>query len=69
MTADEMVRLDLDERRLDVRRTGANRRGQRVTNLQPTGRSRMLGTLPGITVRRFARSPVARGMEPSNPCV
>ena len=36
-----------DERRLDVARTARTGRGQRVTNLQPAGRSRMLGHVAG----------------------
>src|SRR2546428_8728061 len=42
---------------------------QRVTNLQPTGRSRMLGTLPGIVRRRRCFSPSTTGSEASKPRV
>ena len=47
----------------------SNRSVHRVTNLQPAGRSRMLGTLPGIVRSRSFFSPSTVGKDASRPRV
>ena len=46
----------------------ASARGQRATNGQPGGRSRGLGTAPGI-VASLPAPPLSRGIEASSPWV
>src|SRR5688572_24679459 len=47
----------------------SRRSGQRVTNLQPAGRSRMLGTLPGMVFNRVCLAPSTAGNDASRPFV